>query len=77
MSPRKRLQRIIDECRQVIADVLLWNEKNAAEPPLGCEDARVMLARALEAAQQWDAGEIEDSLAEMKRLTDYAERSRD
>lgn len=36
-----------------------------------------MLALALEAAHKWDAGEIEDSLARMKRLTDYAEQPGD
>lgn len=74
MHPRKRVQKIIDECNQMIIDVHWWNNNRLEEQPLDCEQEKVILSLANNAASLWDAGNIESFQVEMRKITDYVEQ---
>lgn len=73
MHPRQRLQRIIDECSQIVTDAQSWNDNRPDDQPIDVEDSRVMLSMARDAAHYWDAGFIDEAKARMSRLSEYAD----
>lgn len=75
MHPRKRLQKIINQCSQMIRDGSYWNSINPEEEPLDLEPERVLLSLAKEAATLWDSGQIKQSFAVGERMYVYAERT--
>lgn len=77
MHPRKRLQWIINETRQFIIDTQSWNDNRPESEAMDCEAERVTLNMAMQAAAEWDSGDIEKSQATMKLMVEYAIRADD
>lgn len=54
MHPRKRLEQIAAEYRQIIVDSAAWSDLHPGETPLDVEDCRVLLALTVKAIGAWD-----------------------
>ncbi len=72
MNPRKRLQIIINNCRQKVIAVQSWNDNRPDAKPLDCEPERVLLRLAVDAAALWDEGKMDEAQQAISKIVNTA-----
>jgi len=74
MHPRHRLQRIIRESEQFIADVQSWNDNHQDAEPFDCEPERIIVDLARRALTAFESGDRPVFMALIREISAYGAR---